>query len=618
MKAPSTMMIRVGAACLAIPALVVASIASSSSNARDETPPAAAPVEPLPHAGRIVAPGLVEPISEEIEIAADVIGRLKSVPVDEGDRIAKGQILAEIENADLKAALAVAEANVEKRRAALDRLRNGAREEERDQAAANLAEATAREAQAHRDLARKTPLAATGVESRSSLDDAAATAAAAEARRAAMTAQQALIAGAPRPEDLRIAEAELAEAEANVAGIQAQLDKTIIRSPIDGVVLSRQKKTGEAVANLPPTPILHIGDISRLRVRADVDEADIARVTVGQRVWVRADAFGDRRFGGAIVRVATSLGRKNFRTDRPTEKVDTKVLETLIELDRDVHLPVGLRVDVWSAAAGASMNPPTESYAVSGAVSGAISGAASSVATPHDIASDGPPGIAPSMIDPIASGMIDPITIAPMTMMPIATPVAPSSLAEIDRADIESLARVAAASSLDPLSSFAASDASTIETQIYVAPFRQQPIAIAPLAMTTIATPIAVASLEFVAIATETNPASASDGNVASAITPALYGASLDGARVVLRATNEVWIQISDADGKTIFTHILKSGDRYAVPDQTGLVLVAGNAAGLDVAVDGESIPMLGKPNQVVRGVSLDPGRLLQRVASAR
>ncbi len=324
-------------------AIIIASTGGDSGQRGVDRSAARGSAQPAVH---VVAPGLVEPISEEIEIASDVIGRLKSVPVQEGDVITRGEILAEVENADLKAELAVAEANVEKQQAELDRLKNGARPEERQAAAAELDEAAARERQAQRDLARKAPLAETGVESRSKLDEAAATASATAARRAALAAQQALIDGAPRPEDVRVAEAELAQAQAKVAEIHAEIDKTILRSPIDGVVLSRQKKTGETVSNLPPTVIMHIGDISRLRVRADVDETDIAHLAVGQRVSVSADAFGDRRFGGTIVHLASSLGRKNFRTDRPTEKVDTKILETLIDLDPDVHLPVGLRVDM--------------------------------------------------------------------------------------------------------------------------------------------------------------------------------------------------------------------------------------------------------------------------------
>jgi HlyD family secretion protein len=75
-----------------------------------------------------------------------------------------------------------------------------------------------------------------------------------------------------------------------------------------------------------------------------VDEADVARVKPGQQAYVTADAFGTRRFAGRVMRVGQSLGKKNVRTDEPAERVDQKVLETLIELEDGHELPIGLRV----------------------------------------------------------------------------------------------------------------------------------------------------------------------------------------------------------------------------------------------------------------------------------
>ena len=88
-------------------------------------------------------------------------------------------------------------------------------------------------------------------------------------------------------------------------------------------------------------------DSSVLRARAEVDETDVARVRVGQPAYVTAGAYGSRRFSGRVVRVGNLLGRKNVRTERPSERVDTKILETLIELDSGRQLPAGLRVDAF-------------------------------------------------------------------------------------------------------------------------------------------------------------------------------------------------------------------------------------------------------------------------------
>jgi hypothetical protein len=112
-------------------------------------------------------------------------------------------------------------------------------------------------------------------------------------------------------------------------------------------VLRRFRKAGEVVTEIRDTRILSVGDLSALRVRADVDEVDIARVAVGTRASVKADAFGDERVWGRVIQLGQTLGRKVFLTETPGERVDTKVLEALIELDSPGRLLPGLRVDVF-------------------------------------------------------------------------------------------------------------------------------------------------------------------------------------------------------------------------------------------------------------------------------
>ena len=95
-----------------------------------------------------------------------------------------------------------------------------------------------------------------------------------------------------------------------------------------------------------------LADDSSLRVRLDVDETDVAHLHVGQHAFVTAEAFGTHRFTGHVIRVGRILGRKNVRTDEPSERVDTKILETLVELDPGQTLPLGLRVDAYVQVGG--------------------------------------------------------------------------------------------------------------------------------------------------------------------------------------------------------------------------------------------------------------------------
>ena len=65
------------------------------------------------------------------------------------------------------------------------------------------------------------------------------------------------------------------------------------------------------------------------------------------KAYVTADAFGKQKFYGTVVRVGQHRAARTSKLDKPTEKVDNKVLETLVELDQGANLPVGLRVDAY-------------------------------------------------------------------------------------------------------------------------------------------------------------------------------------------------------------------------------------------------------------------------------
>ena len=301
---------------------------------------------PAPASGAIYAAGLVEPVGEERVLIPEVGGRLARVLIAEGDAVKQGQLLAEIENRDVAAALAAAGAQVALREAELAKARAGARREERDAARAALAEADAGLALAASELERRRAMQSDKLVSREALDQALASERVARARRDAAAAQWALLEAGTRAEDVAAAEAALAQATAERDRAAAALEKTRIRAPIDGVVLKRDLREGETVVALSPVPLARIGDVSRLVVRADVDELDVSRVAVGQRAFASSDAFPGREFAGRVARVSRRMGPRNSVSENPAARVDTKILEALVELDEGVVLPVGLRVDV--------------------------------------------------------------------------------------------------------------------------------------------------------------------------------------------------------------------------------------------------------------------------------
>jgi HlyD family secretion protein len=295
----------------------------------------------------VVAPGLVEPLSEEVKIGSELDGKLRQVMVDEGDRVASGQVIAVLENADYAARVELAKADLAERKAALERLLNGARPEERRQADAAVSETHAVLDTASAEWERRRTLLDQGAISHTEFDTVEREYRVAQARLEAAQQHFALIDAAARSDDRMRAEAEIRAAEASLSNAQALFEKTVIRSPIDAMVLRRYRKTGESVIAKDETPIVSLGSTGRLRVRVDVDETDVNRLREGQPAWVRADAYGDRRFTGRVVRIGQILGPKNIATDRATEKLDTKILETLVELDPGQRIPVGLRVDAY-------------------------------------------------------------------------------------------------------------------------------------------------------------------------------------------------------------------------------------------------------------------------------
>jgi cytoskeleton protein RodZ len=96
-----------------------------------------------------------------------------------------------------------------------------------------------------------------------------------------------------------------------------------------------------------------------------------------------------------------------------------------------------------------------------------------------------------------------------------------------------------------------------------------------------------------------------------SAATGATYGDQSGAARVQVHAVADTWVQVRGPGGEALFTRTLKSGDVYNVPSRDDLVLVTGNAGGVELTVDGKSLGKLGQTGQVRRNVSLAAASLL-------
>lgn len=319
--------------------------ADTAHAAREEPPPAGAVDmrSSIPEGALVGGNGLVEPEEPETRVAGPVPGRIAKVLVKEGDRVEEGAILVELDSAVERASLAAAEAEVVAAKADLSRALRGQRAEDIEASAADASAARTRADLSESVRARAEALAKKGAVSAEELDRARSAALADQAAFKSVDARRRLVAAGSRSEDIASARARVSAAAARAEQARATAERLVVRAPIAGEVLRVKYRAGEYY-----TPggesLLLLGATDRLRVRMDVDERDIAKVTVGARAWITADAFPGHQFGGQVAEIGRRMGRKNIRTDEPNERVDTKILEVVIDMDPGVELVPGLRV----------------------------------------------------------------------------------------------------------------------------------------------------------------------------------------------------------------------------------------------------------------------------------
>lgn len=295
---------------------------------------------------RIVARALgkVESASEKIGVASDITGRIVGILVEEGDPVTPGQPLVQLDDTLQRAAVAAAEAAVRVARARKAKLEAGARVEEIRGAEAVLAEAEARARIARERAERGRRLEASGASSTEESDSLLRESEAREAQVRAAREELAILRNYARPEDLEVAAAELEVAERELEARKAELQKTTLRSPIAGTVVERHRRVGEAVSSFQVEPVVTVADLRHLRVRAEVDEIDIANVRLDQRVLVHSESFPELELHGRTMRLGRTMGRRSIESSDPNAREDVRVREVVIDLDQAPALPLDLRV----------------------------------------------------------------------------------------------------------------------------------------------------------------------------------------------------------------------------------------------------------------------------------
>lgn len=248
---------------------------------------------------------------DNVNLSPKTTGRLSILPVEPGDEVKAGQILAKMDTSSLQAELDQAQALLVQSQADYAKVVAGNRSEDIKQAEAQVVAAESRMELASTQLARYQTLAARGAISQNELDQYVSEARSTEANLRETQEQLAEIISGSRPEDIAASAAAVTAAEAQVAIIQTQIEEASIRAPFDGMVTQTYATIGAIVtptttasstASATSSSILALS--SGLEVEVDVSEANIGQVAVEQVVEIVADAFPNQTFEGRVKRIA--------------------------------------------------------------------------------------------------------------------------------------------------------------------------------------------------------------------------------------------------------------------------------------------------------------------------
>lgn len=318
-----------------------------TQQAQPDLPPVVAPAR-APHGSFVAGSGLVEARSENISVGSPLPGVVAEVAVYEGQTVEANQLLFRLDERELRALLAVREAELAAAEASLARVESMPRAEEIPPSEARVRRAQ-EQLQAEIDLyERRERLSAKQMVSAEELIVRRQALAVAKESLAQAEAEHALLLAGAWDSDKKVARAEVDRARSLVEQTKTELARLEVRSPVRGHVLKVHLRQGEYVGTPPGAPLVVIGDLSAMHVRVQIDEQDLPRFRpgLGGLAYVRGDA--ERGMELAFVRVEPYVQPKSSLTGATTERVDTRVLEAIYALPAGLEgVYVGQQLDVF-------------------------------------------------------------------------------------------------------------------------------------------------------------------------------------------------------------------------------------------------------------------------------
>jgi RND family efflux transporter MFP subunit len=251
---------------------------------------------PLPASGVAAEGRVVAYPGAEVRVGAERAGRIVRVRVEEGRKVRLGELLAEIDSDELRAAL--------------------------EEARAHVVEAEAEKHLAEANLVRRQKLQEEQIVALSDLDQA--------------------------TRDLDTARARVETAKATVTRGEAQLAKTRILAPIAGTVIARKVDAGQMVE--AGDQAFALADLSRLRVEGEAHEADAGAIALGADVTITADGFPGQAWRGRVEEIPDSVTLRRLKPQDPSRPTDARVLAVKVAFAEPVPLKLGTTVDLRIAS----------------------------------------------------------------------------------------------------------------------------------------------------------------------------------------------------------------------------------------------------------------------------
>lgn len=301
-------------------------------------------VQSVVASGRIVTP-------QRVSVGAVTTGRVTRIPVSEGQGVKRGDTLIELEDADERAAVEQARAAVAQAEAKIRQLR----ELGLPAAQQSLVQAEAQALQARRQHERSRELKEKGFVSQAALDDAKRNLDVAESQLHAARLQ--VKSQGPAGSESALAQTALAQAQANLGVASARLEETVIRAPVDGVLIGRAVEPGNVVQ--PGKELMALAPAGETQIVVQVDEKNLSQLKLGQKALGSADAFPRERFAAELIYINPGIDPQ-----RGSVEVKLRVPNPPDYLRQDMTVSVDIEV---ARRAGALVVPADAVHDVTGA-----------------------------------------------------------------------------------------------------------------------------------------------------------------------------------------------------------------------------------------------------------